>query len=90
MSRAQIAEAHVQRDIAQRNLKKALRPADALRSWEDRKLNSDIYRALVLNFEQLRLIDEMKHYLDEWTTAQPDDPMGKSERDRLYAKYHLS
>src|SRR5450759_3511207 len=35
-------------------------------------------------------IDQMKRYLDEWTTAQPDDSMGKSERDRLYSKYHLS
>ena len=89
-SRAQVAEAHVQLDIAQRNLKRALRPADALRSWEDRKLNSDIFRALVLNFEQLRQIDEMKRCLDEWTTEQPDDPMARGQRDRLYAKYHLS
>jgi tetratricopeptide (TPR) repeat protein len=88
-SRAQNAEAHVQVDIAQRNLKQALRPADALRSWEDHKLNSDIYRALVLNLEHLRQIDEMKRYLDEWTTVQPDDSMARGERDRLYAKYHL-
>jgi tetratricopeptide (TPR) repeat protein len=89
-SRAQMTEAKVQLDIAQRNLTQALRPSDALRSWEDRKLNSDVYRALVLNCEQLRQIDQMKQYLDEWTTAQPDDSMGKGERDRLYGKYHLS
>jgi hypothetical protein len=41
ISRVQTADAHVQLDVAQRNLKQALRPADALRSWEDHKLNSD-------------------------------------------------
>lgn len=89
-SRTQIAEANVQLDIAQRNLREALRPADTVRSWQDRKLNSDVYRALVLNYEQLRQIDDMKRCLDEWVTAQPDDPMGKSERERLCGKYHLS
>jgi hypothetical protein len=88
--RAQNTEAKVQLDIAQRNLTQALRPSEALRSWEDRKLNSDVYRALVLNCEQLRQIEQMKRYLDEWTMAQPDDSMGRSERDRLYLKYHLS
>jgi len=89
-SRTQIAEANVQLDIAQRNLRQALRPSDALRTWEDRKLNSDVYRALVLNYEQLRQIDQMKRCLDEWTIGQPEDGTGKSERDRLYGKYHLS
>jgi tetratricopeptide (TPR) repeat protein len=89
-SRAQTTETKVQLDIAQRNLTQALRPSDALRSWEDRKLNSDVYRALVLNCEQLRQIDQMKRYLDEWTTAQPEDSMAKGERDRLCGKYHLS
>jgi tetratricopeptide (TPR) repeat protein len=89
-SRAQTAEANLQLDSAQRNLIQALRPSDALHNWEDRKLNGDVYRALVLNCEQLRQIEHMKRYLDEWTAAQPDDSMGKSERDRLYAKYHLS
>jgi tetratricopeptide (TPR) repeat protein len=88
-SRAQTAEAKVQLDIAQRNLKQALRPADALRSREDHKLNSDVFRALVLNCEQLRQIEEMKRYLDEWSAAQPDDAMARSERERLHAKYHL-
>ena len=77
-------------DIAQRNLKQSLKPSEALRGWEDRKLNSDIYRALVLNCEQMRDIAQMKAYLGDWISEHPDDQMSKGERDRLHAKFRLA
>ena len=89
-SRAQTAEAQVQLEIAQRNLKEALCSSDTLRTWEDRKLNSDLYRSLVLNCEQLHQYEQMKRYLNDWTREHPDDPMARIENDRLYAKFRLA
>jgi hypothetical protein len=89
ISRSQAAEANVQLDIAQRNLKQALQPSHALRGWEDRELNADVYRALVLNCEQSKQLDVMKAYLNDWTKEHPDDPMAKIEHDRLYSKFRL-
>jgi len=46
-----------------------------------------VYRALVLNCEQLKQLDVMKAYLNDWTKEHPDDPMAKIEFDRLYATF---
>ncbi|MCE9673657.1 AAA family ATPase [Myxococcus stipitatus] len=53
---------------------------------DHRKLRSDIYRALALNWE--RLGDKAKVFavLDGWRQEDPDDPNLRSEEERLLAR----
>lgn len=67
-------------------LKEALKAPEELEQGQ-RALNADIYRALVLAFEQLRDEKNVKHYCELWQAEHPDDPNAISEGRRLSERF---
>ncbi len=67
-------------------LKDALKAPEQL-GLGQRALNADIYRALVLAFEQLHDDNSVKHYCELWQAEHPDDPNASSEGRRLSEKF---
>ena len=69
-------------------LQKALRMPDSLEAGE-RRLNADIYRALVLNCELRNDVRGMTEYFERWLSEHPEDPDAHSEWARLQPKFGL-
>jgi hypothetical protein len=79
------------------SLRKALRNAEHLEDYRQRRLNSRIYRSLILVDEQIYylmdrressirvsgLVTRMKTTLDNWGAEHPDDKNYDSESERL-------
>jgi tetratricopeptide (TPR) repeat protein len=73
---------------AQDLLKRALRPPESL-EYGERRLNSEIFRALVLNCELRRDVDGMEDYFARWRSEHPDDSDAETEWRRLSVKFGL-
>ncbi len=71
---------------AHRLLERALKSPEKLEIGE-RRLNSDIYRALVLNCDALGDVPGVYKYLDLWLSEHPDHDNAWSEHSRLSEKY---
>ena len=71
---------------ARRLLEKALRVSSDLK---DKWLNTKIYRALVLLFEQTKNIRKMEYYFKMWKKEFGDDPDLISEYERISKKYDI-
>ena len=69
-------------------LGRALRMPDSLEIGE-RTLNSDIYRAIVLNCELRGDTKRMAEYFERWLSEHPDDDNAHSEWARLQPKFGL-
>lgn len=74
---------------AQELLTKALRAPESLEIGE-RKLNADVYRAIVLNCEFRRDMAGLERYFAEWLAEHPEDPDAHSEWARLSSRFGLS
>lgn len=72
---------------ADKMLRQALKDPEELANYDERQLNSRIFRALVINYEQFEHITDMHRFLDRWQREHPDDPYAISEGERLTAKY---
>lgn len=79
--------AAVELAAAKNLLEQALLEPERLAGYEDRRLNSKVFRALVLNAEELGELARMRRLLDRWVAEHPDDPFAQSEASRLRAKY---
>lgn len=88
-ARAQRVDAEQQLETARRLLVEALTPTDKLTEWDARRLNDDIYRALVLNCESRNDLDGLREYFGKWLSEHPDSGDAKSEWIRLSKKFHL-
>lgn len=91
LARELIAGLHLEKatkelEAAVELLKQALKAPDDLGSGH-RALNADIYRALVLAFEQLRDGKKVRDYCELWQAEHPDDPNASSEGRRLSEKF---
>lgn len=75
-------------DKAKEHLEKALRTPEELDVGE-RRLNAEIYRALVLNSEALFDSESMAKYFAVWMAEHPEDPDAVSEWGRLSRKFNL-
>jgi hypothetical protein len=73
---------------AHRLLERALKSPEALEVGE-RRLSSDLYRALALNCDALEDAAGVYRYLDLWLTEHPDDGIARSEYSRLSEKYRF-
>jgi tetratricopeptide (TPR) repeat protein len=73
---------------AQGLLDRALRSPESL-EYGERRLNADIYRALVLNCELRRDMDGLSDYFARWRAEHPDDPDAATEWARLSARFGL-
>lgn len=89
LSRAQRVEAQVQIGTARKQLEKALVLPSQLQDRNERALNDDVYRAVVLNCETANDVDGLKEYFDRWLKEHPDSTDAKSEWYRLSAKYRF-
>jgi tetratricopeptide (TPR) repeat protein len=69
-------------------LERALRSPESL-EYGERKLNADIYRALVLNCDLRKDIKGLTDYFARWRGEHPDDPDAETEWVRLSARYDL-
>jgi len=59
-------------------------------SSQDRDMNKQIYRALVINCAWLQETRKMEEIFNVWFQEHPDDPNVQSEWDTLAAKFGLS
>ena len=75
--------------IAERLLRKGLKTPENLVNYADRRLNSRVYRSLVLSCDALGQIDDMLYFLDRWRHEHEDDPDAWSEGQRLREKHFL-
>jgi hypothetical protein len=73
---------------SQQHLVRALRAPESLEAGQ-RRLNADIYRALVLNCELLKDPKGLGEYFAFWLKEHPDDPDAKSEWERLSGRFGL-
>jgi tetratricopeptide (TPR) repeat protein len=73
---------------SQELLLKALKSPEELESGE-RRLNADIYRALVINCDTLRDRNGLRDYFARWVGEHPDDRNVEFEWQRLSAKFGL-
>ena len=73
--------------VANKFLLEGLKDPEELADYAERKSNSRIFRALVLNYEALGQLDKMHEFLDRWLSEHPDDSYAISEGDRLRSKY---
>jgi tetratricopeptide (TPR) repeat protein len=75
--------------IADRLLRKGLKAPEHLINYSDRKLNSRVFRALVIGCDALGEIEDMLKFLDRWQHEHEDDPYASSEGQRLREKHSL-
>lgn len=73
---------------SQEFLLQALKAPEDLEARE-RRLNADIYRALVLNCELLRDVEGLREYFPRWLAEHPDDRYAQTEWQRLAARFGL-
>jgi tetratricopeptide (TPR) repeat protein len=76
-------------DQAQTHLEKALKAPESLEIGE-RRLNADVYRAIVLNCEIRRDLKGLERYFEEWLSEHPEDRDAHSEWARLSTRFGLT
>lgn len=73
--------------LASSTLKSALKLPEDLGDFNERRLNSRIFRALVINYEALGEIGRLHSYLDKWTAEFPGDPYVANEARKFRTRY---
>ena len=73
---------------SQELLLRALKSPEDLETRE-RRMNADIYRALVLNCEMLQDTKGLSEYFERWVGEHPDDRYAEFEWQRLSARFSL-
>jgi len=73
--------------LADELLRLGLKDPEELADYAERKQNSRVFRALVINCEQLGQTKDMYRFLDEWQREYPNDPFVSREVERISNKY---